>query len=235
MADGFFNAPDHDYPSYIELIADRDGRRRQVRNDERSAGSAKTVDLTFVSSPPGLGLAVGLDPPVAAPFTKRVIVNSVVGVAPRARRSSAGTTYAFNNWSDGGLASHTVVAPAAPTTYTATFDATAGSVTSYLSDLAYTVVSNGFGPAEKDRSNGEAGAADGRPLTLAGVVYPKGIGVHAPSEIRYNLTGCSTFTTKVGLDDEVGSQRLAQLPDLGRRGQARRQRDHDRRPARPRP
>ena len=77
--------------------------------------------------------------------------------------------------------------------------------TSYLSDLAYTVTANGFGPAEKDRSNGEAAAGDGRPLTLAGVVYAKGIGAHAASDIRYNLAGCTTFTVKVGLDDEVGS------------------------------
>ena len=80
-----------------------------------------------------------------------------------------------------------------------------GPTTAYLSDLAYTVTANGFGPAEKDRSNGEAAAGDGKPLTLASVVYPKGIGAHAASDIRYGLAGCTTFTVKVGLDDEVGS------------------------------
>ena len=80
-----------------------------------------------------------------------------------------------------------------------------GGTTSYLSDLAYTVVANGYGPAEKDRSNGEAAGGDGRPLTLAGVVYAKGIGAHANGDIRYNLASCTTFTVKVGLDDEVGT------------------------------
>jgi hypothetical protein len=78
--------------------------------------------------------------------------------------------------------------------------------TSYLSDLTYRVIRNGYGPAEKDRSNGEAGAGDGRPLKLAGVSYSKGIGVHAASEITYDLNGkCSTFTAKIGVDDEIPS------------------------------
>lgn len=65
---------------------------------------------------------------------------------------------------------------------------------------------NGWGPFEKDRSNGETGAADGRTMTLAGITYAKGLGVHAPSEIRYNLGGaCSgKFIADVGIDDEVG-------------------------------
>ncbi len=86
-----------------------------------------------------------------------------------------------------------------------TASGTGGGTTAYLSDLAYSVVANGFGPAEKDRSNGEAAAGDGGPLTLAGIVYPKGIGAHAASDIRLALAGCTTFTVKVGLDDEVGA------------------------------
>ena len=69
----------------------------------------------------------------------------------------------------------------------------------------YSVVATAWGPAEKDRSNGEQAAGDGRPLTLAGTVYPKGIGTHAASDIRYSLASCTTFTAKVGLDDEVGA------------------------------
>jgi RHS repeat-associated protein len=74
----------------------------------------------------------------------------------------------------------------------------------YLSDLAYTVVANGYGPVEKDRSNGENLAGDGVPLRLNGVTYSKGLGTHAASEIRYGLAGdCSRFTAAVGIDDEV--------------------------------
>jgi glucose/arabinose dehydrogenase len=83
---------------------------------------------------------------------------------------------------------------------------TTGSVTSYLSDLPYTVVANGWGPVEKDQSNGEQAAGDGAPLTLNGVVYAKGLGTHAVSDVRYAMNGaCTSFAAQVGLDDEVGS------------------------------
>jgi alpha-galactosidase len=62
---------------------------------------------------------------------------------------------------------------------------------------------NGWGPPELDHSNGEQGAHDGRTITINGVVYPKGIGAHADSEIRYYLGGrCSSLSTDVGIDDE---------------------------------
>jgi hypothetical protein len=58
---------------------------------------------------------------------------------------------------------------------------TTAVASSYVSDLALTVVSNGWGPLERDRSNGDLAAGDGSPLTLNGVTYAKGLGVHAPS------------------------------------------------------
>ena len=81
--------------------------------------------------------------------------------------------------------------------------ATGTGTTSYLSDLAYTVTSNGWGPAEKDQSNGEQAAGDGKPITLNGTVYAKGLGVHAVSDIRYTMSNCTSFTASVGVDDEV--------------------------------
>ncbi|WP_371495785.1 NPCBM/NEW2 domain-containing protein [Kitasatospora sp. NBC_00374] len=75
---------------------------------------------------------------------------------------------------------------------------------SWASDLTWLSSANGWGPAERDRSNGEQGAADGRPITLNGTVFPKGIGAHAASDIEI-LTGghCSSFTATVGIDDEI--------------------------------
>jgi len=76
----------------------------------------------------------------------------------------------------------------------------------YISDLNFTVVSNGWGPVEKDRSNGEEAAGDGGPITLNGVMYNKGLGVHAVSDVRVNLAGnYSDFIADVGIDDEMGS------------------------------
>lgn len=77
---------------------------------------------------------------------------------------------------------------------------------SYLSDLTWVSMINAWGAAEKDRSNGEQGSADGKTLTLNGTTYAKGLGVHAASTIKYNLKGtCTAFSAAVGVDDEVGS------------------------------
>jgi aryl-phospho-beta-D-glucosidase BglC (GH1 family) len=76
----------------------------------------------------------------------------------------------------------------------------------YLSDLPFTVLRNGWGPIERDRSNGEQGSNDGRTLTLNGKTYSKGVGVHSDSDIVVNLNGqYNRFTAEVGIDDEVGN------------------------------
>ncbi|MFD8723254.1 NPCBM/NEW2 domain-containing protein [Streptomyces sp. NPDC059629] len=74
---------------------------------------------------------------------------------------------------------------------------------SYLSDLPWLSSSNGWGPVERDTSNGEYNAGDGHPITVGGTVYTKGLGTHAPSDIAY-YTGkaCQKVTADVGVDDE---------------------------------
>ncbi len=80
----------------------------------------------------------------------------------------------------------------------------------YLSDLSPTFASSFFGPSERDMSNGEASLGDGHPITLGGTSYTKGLGVHAPAELRYELSGrCSAFAADVGLDAEVGTHGAA--------------------------
>ena len=79
-----------------------------------------------------------------------------------------------------------------------------------VSSLPWVSVTNGWGPAEKDTSNGEQAAGDGGPITIGGQVYAHGLGVHAPSEIVYFLGGlCSTLTTDVGIDDEKSTNGAA--------------------------
>ncbi|MEU3834142.1 NPCBM/NEW2 domain-containing protein [Streptomyces microflavus] len=74
----------------------------------------------------------------------------------------------------------------------------------WASDLVWLSETNGYGPAERDRSNGESGAADGRTPTLAGTTYEKGIGTHADSDIAIHLGGrCTALTADVGIDDEI--------------------------------
>src|SRR5688572_4943333 len=63
------------------------------------------------------------------------------------------------------------------------------TATRYLSDREWTSASNGWGPVERDRSNGESAGGDGRTLALNGVTYAKGLGVHASSDVRFTLAG----------------------------------------------
>ena len=79
--------------------------------------------------------------------------------------------------------------------------------TFYVSDLNWVGTPvNGFGPVEKDSSNGDSLAGDGHPITIKGVTYAKGLGAHANSSIEYDLQGkCTTFSAYVGADDEVSA------------------------------
>jgi hypothetical protein len=76
----------------------------------------------------------------------------------------------------------------------------------YLSDLTPSFATNGWGPYERDQSNGEANANDGGTISLNGQTYSKGLGVHAASELRYGLAGqYDNFFADVGIDDECGT------------------------------
>ena len=45
--------------------------------------------------------------------------------------------------------------------------------TVYASDQPFLTETNGYGPVERDQSNGEAGGQDGHPLTIGGTVYTR--------------------------------------------------------------
>ncbi|MFC0436019.1 NPCBM/NEW2 domain-containing protein [Kutzneria buriramensis] len=77
------------------------------------------------------------------------------------------------------------------------------SGTTLLGDDPWLSADNGYGPVERNTSNGESKAGDGHPIKLGGVTYAKGLGTNAPSTITYYLAGhCSTVDSTVGLDDE---------------------------------
>jgi glucose/arabinose dehydrogenase len=121
VAAGSFVAPDHDYPSYLEL--------ELVATDQRGLTSTvvrrldpKTVVLTFATKPGGLTLTVGAST-LAAPFTVTAIQGATVSVSAPTLQVRAKRGYRFASWSDGGAQSHVIVAPTGPTTYTATYTA----------------------------------------------------------------------------------------------------------------
>ena len=87
------------------------------------------------------------------------------------------------------------------------FGTGAPATTKYLSDNNWSWMTNGWGAAERDRSNGEYFDGDGRPLSIDGVTYTKGIGVHSDSDVRWPMNAqCTAFSAVVGIDDEVGAR-----------------------------
>ncbi|MFD5922020.1 NPCBM/NEW2 domain-containing protein [Kitasatospora sp. NPDC058201] len=73
-----------------------------------------------------------------------------------------------------------------------------------LSDLPFGSVTNMWGPVERDRSNGQHERGDGQTISIRDTAYPRGLGVHAGSDIAFHLGGtCRNLVTDVGVDDEA--------------------------------
>ena len=112
-------------------------------------------------------------------------------------------TGTFIQWLDGETNRHRdIFTPEDDVAYVALYGTVPGQAV-YVSDLTPTQATNGWGPVELDSSNGEQPAGDGNPITFNGIVYAKGLGVHAASDVRYNLAGgYRRFISDIGLDDE---------------------------------
>ncbi|MFI6502284.1 LamG-like jellyroll fold domain-containing protein [Nonomuraea typhae] len=154
---GSFQAPDHDYPSHLELkltVTDAHG----LTDTKSVLLQPKTVNLTFQTSPPGLLLGFNAEQSVA-PFTRTVIVGSSVGVSAPSPQGDQG----FVSWSDGGAQAHNITAPATAATYTATFQTVQhppGLVAAYsMNEGAGTAV----GDASPSGNNGTATATTWAP------------------------------------------------------------------------
>jgi PKD repeat protein len=119
VASGSFVAPDHEYPSHLELrltATDSGG----LTDTESVRLNPETVGLSFQSNPAGLKLAVGSSQ-ATTPFPREVIVGSANSISAPTPQTLTGTVYAFASWSDGGAQTHNVVAGTEPSTYTATY------------------------------------------------------------------------------------------------------------------
>ena len=118
-ADGTLSAPDHEYPSYLEL-------RLTATDSGGLTGTAtrrldpRTTELTVTTDPPGLAVGLG-DESGVGPLTREVIAGSTNSVSAPSPQTVDGVTYEFDEWSDDGERSHNVTAPPTPTTLTATF------------------------------------------------------------------------------------------------------------------
>lgn len=117
-----------------------------------------------------------------------------------------GDSVFFEQWLDGTTSlERTISTPTDDRAYVALYRSFADQPVVYMSDLtpAENPI-NGWGPIEPDASNGEDAGGDGNPIRINGVTYEKGLGVHAESEITYNLAGAyGRFLSDIGLDDEI--------------------------------
>ena len=139
VASGSFTAPDHEYPSELELVltaTDSNG----VAASTSVRLLPRTTNLSFAASPSGLTLVLN-GAGAATPFARTVITGSANTVSAPSPQTLNGT-WVFSAWSDGGAQTHGVTAPTTDTTLSATF--AAGAVDKALNAPA--TASGTYGP-----------------------------------------------------------------------------------------
>ncbi len=113
VAAGSFLAPDHDYPSHIEIIL--------TATDERGLTATESVtidprpfELEIASEPAGIQLSAGEETAVA-PFPLTAIEGGSISLSAPATAEVGGVTYYWTEWSDEGARAHTIQAETAST------------------------------------------------------------------------------------------------------------------------
>ncbi|MGN6816192.1 MAG: hypothetical protein ACTHK3_08915, partial [Solirubrobacterales bacterium] len=103
-----FIAPEHDYPSHIDVTV--------TYADERGLTATKTVsiyprtvNLSITSSPPGIELTAGLLQGLS-PLALTAIEKAHVLLSAPETAVLGGQIYSFKEWSDGGARIHTILA-----------------------------------------------------------------------------------------------------------------------------
>ncbi|HET6710569.1 PQQ-dependent sugar dehydrogenase [Amycolatopsis sp.] len=121
VAAGSFVAPDHEYPSYLQLTltaTDSTGRTGSRTIDLQP----KTVTLNFTSSPSQAMLTVG-GTQQRTPFSRTVIAGSVNSISANSPQNlpPLNMKYAFTSWAHGGARTQNVVAPTTGASYQANY------------------------------------------------------------------------------------------------------------------
>jgi uncharacterized repeat protein (TIGR01451 family) len=151
VASGSINAPDHDYPAYLELqmtATDSGG----LTNTASVLLYPKTVNFTLQSQPSGLQLNIG-ESSGKTTFVHAVIVNSNNAVSAPTPQTLNGVQYVFQSWSDGGAQTHQILA-SSNATFTANYVPISADVqiikTGTLSTgmITYTLQVKNNGPAQ---------------------------------------------------------------------------------------
>jgi glucose/arabinose dehydrogenase len=119
VGSGTLVAPDHDYPSHIDLTL--------TAIDSRGLSATQTISLypravglEIASAPVGVTLTAGLltQP---APFALTAIEGSHITLAAPASVELGGEAYVWDGWSDGGARVHSIEVDGSVTSYLATY------------------------------------------------------------------------------------------------------------------
>jgi glucose/arabinose dehydrogenase len=114
-----FVAPQHDYPSHIEVLL-------RVSDERGLSGTATleyqphTVNLALASSPPGIQL-LAANTKALSPFTVPAIDGSEIQLSAPQTAVVGGSTYTFSSWSDGGPREHPILVGGGQAQYTAAY------------------------------------------------------------------------------------------------------------------
>jgi glucose/arabinose dehydrogenase len=185
-------------------VTDSAGLSTTIQRDVQPITSNFTVMTNF-----GGGQVLVDGQTEEAPLTMTGVVNvERTLTAPLTQLTPGGELATFLYWQDGETNNtRTISTPTTSTAYVAIY-ANASNSLAFLSDLpiANDPAPNGWGPIERDMSNGEAAPGDGVPMAIQGLGYAKGLGVHAASDVRFNLGGSfERFIADIGVDDETGN------------------------------
>ena len=209
IASGSFNAPDHEYPSWIELqLTATDSQGLSATTSVTL--QPQTVNLTLQSQPAGLQLTAGSSSG-PTPFTKTVIVGSATSIGAASPQTLGGTTYTFSSWSDGGSQIHNIVAPATATTYTATFTAQGGGTNNPPVAAATAAPTSGAAPlAVQFDGSGSSDPDAGDTITYSWDLNGDGTyGDSTAAKPSFTYTQAGTATVRLKVTDSHGASTLS--------------------------
>jgi hypothetical protein len=149
VGSGSFLAPDHEYPSHIELtLTAIDSRGLTAK--QTLLLDPRAVELSIDSNPPGVELGAGVVAGQPAPIDLTVISGAQVALSAPASVTIDGREYFWRSWSDGGSREHTVLADTSQT-ITALF-------TPEQHQLTITPAGNGSGSVSSDPAGIDCGS-----------------------------------------------------------------------------
>ena len=199
VAGGSFSAPDHSYPSHLELrltVTDSLG----ATDTDSLRLDPKTASIALASSPVAALLTLNGETGTGA-ITRTVIVGSANTVSAA---TSAGS-HRFASWSDGGAQTHIVTAPAGGLNLTAAYAANRAPI----ANAAASPVS-GTAPLGVTFSAAGSTDPDGDPITYAWDLDGDGqFDDSSLAQPSFTYTAAGTYAVRLRVADDRGGSTVS--------------------------